>query len=146
MERFSILIPFVSTNHRSSNKLVQLYIFKLHSIQLRELIQKMKEQSGLKNIYQNNVHPISPKSLKMFLNMAQVHMCDRDIGENSRSLDNDFEIHDVHLLGLEKFKHILRIESRKNLTSRFTWGSMKESNINLNEATEETEELTESMI
>lgn len=73
-------------------------------------------------------------------------MCDRDIGENSRSLDNDFKIHDVHLLGLEKFKHILRIESRKNLTSRFTWGSMKESNINLNEATEETEELTESMI
>lgn len=102
----------------------------------------MKECSGLKNIYQNNLHPISPKSLKMFLNMAQVHMCDRTILENGCSLDNDFEIHDVYVIGLENFKSILRNESRKNLTSRFTWVSMKEQNINLNESNQGPEYLT----
>lgn len=61
-------------------------------------------------------------------------MCDRAISGNQRPIDNDFEINDVQVLGLEKFKSILRVEYRKKLTSRFTWGSMNEQNINLSEA------------
>lgn len=49
-------------------------------------------------------------------------MCDRAISGNQRPIDNDFEINDVQVLGLEKFKSILRVEYRKKLTSRFTWG------------------------
>lgn len=101
----------------------------------------MKERSGQTNIYQNNLHPISPKSLKMFLNMAQIHMCDITISENVRSLDNDSELDDILLLGLDKFKRILRNKARKNLTSRFTWGSMNERNINLNELNQESDDI-----
>lgn len=100
----------------------------------------MKHRSGLKNIYQNNLHPIPPKSLKMFLNMAQVHMCDTRTPGNYRALDHDSEINDIHVLGIQKFKNILRIEARKNLTSRFTWGSMHEKNINLNEFNADNED------
>lgn len=93
----------------------------------------MKIRSGLKDIFQNTPHPISPKSLKVFLNMAQVHMCDTTISNNTQNLDDNNEVDDIELLGILKLKSILNVEAQMQETSRFTWGSMRERNVNLND-------------
>lgn len=87
----------------------------------------MKTRSGLKDVYQNNPHPISEQSMKNFLHMAQVHLSDPKYSEYNRSQDNNDELDDIETLGIEKFKSILKIEARKRLASRFIWGSMSTS-------------------
>lgn len=97
-------------------------------VQLRNQIHQMKVRSGLKDVYQNNLHTISPQSLRTFLNMAQVHLSDPEFSEKPRATDDNEEIEDVEVIGIQKFKSILREESRKKLTSQFIWGSMKAIN------------------
>lgn len=134
MERFSIIIPLVQHTpivHSKGQGLTDIY-FKI-MIQLRRQIQQMKIRSGLKMVYQNNPHPISPQSLRTFLKMAQVHMCDTSISDNSHIQDDQSEVENILVHGIDKFKAIIRAETQKGQTSRFTWGSMKERNINLND-------------
>jgi hypothetical protein len=88
----------------------------------------MKGRSGLKDIYQNNPHPISDQTLRNFLHMAQVHLSDPQFSKYDRSTDNNDEIDDIETLGIEKLTSILNIEARKNLPSRFIWGAMSAKN------------------
>lgn len=60
--------------------------------------------------------------------MAQVHLSDPEFSEKPRATDDNEEIEDVEVIGIQKFKSILREESRKKLTSQFIWGSMKAIN------------------
>lgn len=84
----------------------------------------MKVRSGLKDIYQNNYHPITEQSMKNFLHMAQIHLCDSEISDNTRSTEDNDEVGDVEALGIQKLKSIIKTEARKKLPSRFIWGSM----------------------
>lgn len=93
-------------------------------VQLRELIHQMKVRSGLKDVYQNNRHVISPQTMRNFLRMAQVHLCDPELSTNTRDLDNNDEVDDIEVLGIEKLFSIVQEEARKNKDSRFLWGSM----------------------
>lgn len=83
----------------------------------------MKLRSGLKDVYQNNRHAISPQSLKNFLRMARVHLCDPGLCEITRDLDDNDEVDDIEVLGIEKLFSIVQEEERKNKCSRFQWGS-----------------------
>lgn len=56
--------------------------------------------------------------------MAQIHLCDPEISEHSRSTKDNEEVGDVQALGIQKLKAILKNEARKRLPSRFMWGSM----------------------
>jgi nitric oxide reductase large subunit len=56
--------------------------------------------------------------------MAQVHLSNPEYSQYKRSADENDEIDDIETLGIEKFRSILNIEARKNLASRFIWGSM----------------------
>lgn len=92
----------------------------------------MKVRSGLKDIYQNNLHPISPQSLRTFLQMAQVHLSDPKLSDHNRATDDNDDVDDVEVLGILKLKAIMRDEHRKHLPSRFIWRSMKPTNTDHN--------------
>lgn len=97
--------------------------------QLRNQIHQIKVRSGLKDVHQNNLHKISAQSLRTFLNMASVHLSDPELSPNQIKADENEEVEDVVLLGIQKFKSILKEESRKKIPSRFNWGSMKAVNV-----------------
>lgn len=84
----------------------------------------MKLRSGLKDIYQNNGHLISPQTLQNFLRMAQIHLCDPDLTKNTRDMNNNDEVDDIEVLGIHKLFSIVQEEARKQKDSRFLWGSM----------------------
>lgn len=105
-------------------------------IQLRKQIQQMKEKSGLKDIYQSNPHRITPGSLQSFLHMAQIHMCDVDIPNNHRYTNDNDQVEDIEVLGIQKLKKIVKEEWRKQIPSQFLWGSTKERNTDLDEFVE----------
>lgn len=84
----------------------------------------MKFRSGLKAVYQNNLHPISEPTMRNFLHMAQVHLSDPEYSQYNRSADDNDEIDDIETLGIGKLRLILNIEAQKKLPSRFIWGSM----------------------
>lgn len=83
----------------------------------------MKVRSGLKDIYQNNRHVISPQTLQNFLRMAQVHLSDPQLSEKTRDMDNNEEVDDIEVLGIEKLFLIVQEEARKHKDSRFMWGT-----------------------
>lgn len=86
----------------------------------------MKVRSGLKDVYQNNLHKISAQSLRTFLNMASVHLSDPELSPNQIKADENEEVEDVVLLGIQKFRLILK---EKKIPARFNWGSMKAVNV-----------------
>lgn len=87
-------------------------------------------------MYQNNPHPISKASLREFERMAQSHMSDPDISLHTRKLDVNDQVRDVETLGFAKFQSILKVEARKNLLSRFLWGSFNSRGTNLEQLDE----------
>lgn len=93
----------------------------------------MKVRSGLKDIYQNNLHPITKQSLRTFLHMAQVHLCDPTLSHNEPATDNNDEIDDVYVLGILKLQSIIRDENCKKVPSRFIWALMHANN-NINDS------------
>lgn len=104
----------------------------------------MKTRSGLKDVYQNNPHPISEPTMRIFLHMAHVHLSDPEYSRYKRSTDDNDEIDDIESLGIEKLKSILNIEARKKFASRFVWGSMSRKDVddgNMND--EEREDLVD---
>lgn len=116
-------------------KYLQAHPIAFLAPKLREQIHQMKWRSGLKDIYQNNIHDISPASMKGFLRFALLHLSDPAISKNSRSSEDE-EVDNIDLMGVRKLKAILKLEARLGVPSRFIWGSMHARNTDIDQLIE----------
>ena len=110
----------------------------IYHMKLRQLLHQVRIRSGLKDIYQNNKHPISDQSLSNYLRMCFDN--ERTLNEVNKNPEKnpDSKVTDIFTSGTEKMVLTLLKELHYDTPSRFRWG-MIQKNIDSESAGEEDE-------
>lgn len=91
-------------------------------MKLRQLLHQVKIRSGLKDIYQNNKHPISDQSLSNYLQMCYKDAQTLNGGNRNTGKNPYTPITDIFSSGTEKMILSLLKDLHYNTPSRYRWG------------------------
>lgn len=89
---------------------------------MRKLLQELNRRSGKKQIYQNNIRPISEASLNNFLRMAETHLAPATCPSDSNISNKPPQVINTYRTGTKSLWSTRVSQYQSGALCKFKWG------------------------